>query len=146
MHSRISGQQFPSFADFIGEKATTKLIIVLDQQLKLRQRDQKHLTSIEFTSNNQFMYPAFNGIKFEDPTNYIKQEKPDLDTKHFSLRIIVKKDQQLDELIFVSIQHCCTRDIFEIFMSSAFWPIYVIIDAFMEKQSEKTKQTERICC
>lgn len=65
--------------------------------------------------------------------NYIKGKIPDLNENDISLRMLVKKDQPLDQLTFVSYRLMCTDGLYEEFANAAFWPAHVKIGEFIDK-------------
>lgn len=78
-------------------------------------------------------------ITSDDISTYIKTRLPDIDSQHFSLRMLVKKDKPLETLTFISFRLSCTNDLFNTFMSSSFWPDHVMIGEFFDKQPEKQR-------
>jgi len=69
--------------------------------------------------------------------DYIKNELPNVDVKHFLPRLLVKKGQDLEELTFVSFRLQCTEELYAKFISPDFWPSHVMIGEFVEKPSDK---------
>lgn len=79
-------------------------------------------------------------VKSEDIVNYIKQNVSEFNDSHISLRMLVKKDQSLDDFTFISYRLSCTLDLFDKLMSADFWPEHVMIGEFIEKPPEKRNQ------
>lgn len=69
-------------------------------------------------------------------SSYIIGRKPDLSDKDFALRLLVKKDQKLDDLSFISYRLSCTPEMFDTFIDPSFWPSHVMIGEFFERQRE----------
>lgn len=76
-------------------------------------------------------------ITVDDITSYIKNRLPNVNNDHFSLRMLVKKDQSMDLLTFISFRLSCNDELYEKFMSPTFWPGHVLIGDFFDKQPEK---------
>lgn len=49
------------------------------------------------------------------------------------LRLLVKKDQNLEDLTFISYRLLCTEIIYQQLMESSFWPSHVFIGEFVDK-------------
>lgn len=90
-----------------------------------------HLTKSIYISRLQ---PNVSSDKI---TNFIKSKVPDLNEKDVSLRMLVKKDQPLDQLTFISYRLSCTEEHFSKFMESSFWPQHVMIGEFIEREREQ---------
>lgn len=65
--------------------------------------------------------------------SYIKGKIPEVKENDMALRMLVKKDQPLDELTFVSYRLMCTDGLYEKFADAAFWPAHVKIGEFIDK-------------
>lgn len=73
-------------------------------------------------------------VKAEDISGYIKAKLTEIDEKDFLLRMLVKKDQKMDELTFISYRLACTEEHYSKFMDSSFWPQHVMIGEFIERE------------
>ena len=69
--------------------------------------------------------------------SFIKNKIPDLDSNDVHLRLLVKKDRNVEDLNFVSYRLGCTEILYTQLMNPAFWPSHVMIRDFVERQSEK---------
>lgn len=76
-------------------------------------------------------------VTTDNLVEYIKNELPNVNIKHFLPRLLVKKDQNLEELTYVSFRLQCTEALYDAFISPDFWPNHVKIGEFIEKQSDK---------
>lgn len=76
-------------------------------------------------------------VTAEKITNYIKTKEPALNEKDFLLRMLVKKEQKLDELTFISYRLACTEELYTKFMDSSFWPEHVMIGEFIERERKQ---------
>lgn len=76
-------------------------------------------------------------VTTDNLVEYIKNELPNVDVKHFLPRLLVKKGQNLEELTYVSFRLQCTEALYDAFISPDFWPSHVKIGEFIEKQSDK---------
>lgn len=72
-------------------------------------------------------------------SGYIKQQLPDINENDFMLRMLVKKDQQLDQLSFISFRLQCTDSVYESLMTPSFWPQHVLIGEFYERPRKSLK-------
>lgn len=79
-------------------------------------------------------------VKPDDIVRFMKKNVQGLDESHISLRLLVKKDQSLDDYTFISYRLSCTIELFDVLMSSDFWPKHVMIGEFIEKPAEKRSQ------
>lgn len=64
---------------------------------------------------------------------YLKENVPGINDDLFALRLLVKKDQELDKLSFVSFRLNCNEDLFGKLSDPSFWPAHVMIGEFVEK-------------
>lgn len=69
--------------------------------------------------------------------NYIKNKIPTINEKDIALRLLVKKDQSLEDLTFISYRLSCTEENYEKFIDSSFWPAHVMIGEFIDRPREK---------
>lgn len=76
-------------------------------------------------------------VTTDDLIEYIKNELPNVDVKHFLPCLLVKKVQDLEELSFVSFRLQCTEALYSELISPDFWPNHVMIGEFVEKPSDK---------
>lgn len=76
-------------------------------------------------------------VTVDDITSYIKERLPDTNNEHFSLRLLVKKDQTLDDLTFISYRLSCTEDLYNTLVCPSFWPQHVLIGEFYEKPRDR---------
>lgn len=79
-------------------------------------------------------------ITADNIVNYIGNRVPNLDASHISVRLLVKKDQDLNELSFISYRLSCTEALYDTFMSPTIWPSHVRIGEFVEQQQQRKKQ------
>lgn len=70
-------------------------------------------------------------------STYIKSKIPNLSDNDFALRMLVKKDQNLDDLTFISYRLSCTDEHFTSMLDSFFWPSHVMIGEFIERDRKK---------
>lgn len=76
-------------------------------------------------------------VTIEKITDYVKKKMPELKTNDISLRMLVKKDQKLDELTYISYRLACTEELYSKFMESEFWPAHVMIGEFIERERKR---------
>lgn len=94
----------------------------------------KQFTGLKF-SKSIYISRLETTVTIDDMTNYIKQQLPNVDSKHFNLRLLVKKSQNLADLSFISYRLLCSDDLFELMNRVDFWPSHVKIAEFVEKRS-----------
>lgn len=73
-----------------------------------------------------------NTITANEISEYIKQNIPDVNVNDFNVRILVKKDQQIEKLSFVSFRVSCTPELHVKLFDSSFWPMHVQIGEFFD--------------
>lgn len=71
---------------------------------------------------------------------YVKSKIPDLNENDFSLMMLVKKDQKLDELTFISYRFGCTNELFDKLIDPSFWPPHMMIGEFIERSREEQNE------
>lgn len=76
-------------------------------------------------------------VKADDIVSYITKQTPNIDPSHISVRLLVKRDQDLKELTFVSFRLSCTEDLYDSLISPSFWPQHVRIGVFFEQQKQQ---------
>lgn len=67
-------------------------------------------------------------------STYIKSNITGVSDDDFALRMLVKKDQDLTELSFISYRLNCTNELFDKLMEPSFWPSHVMIGEFIERK------------
>lgn len=72
-------------------------------------------------------------VTAEKISAFIKSKMPLLSDNDISLRMLVKKDQPVNELTFISYRLSCTEENYEKFMDSSFWPSHIMIGEFIER-------------
>lgn len=90
-----------------------------------------HLTKSIYISRLQ------TDVTVDKITGYIKEKLPDIAEKDVLLRMLVKKDQNLSDLTFISYRLQCTEDLYDQFIESSFWPQHVMIGEFIERERER---------
>lgn len=73
-----------------------------------------------------------NDVTVEKITEYITNNVSGAKLEDFALNLLVKKDQALDALSFISFRLRCTPEYYNIFKNSSFWPRHVMIGEFIE--------------
>lgn len=73
-----------------------------------------------------------NNVTIDKITEYIVSNVADAKLEDFAINLLVKKDQALDALSFLSIRLRCTPDYYDIFKNSSFWPSHIMIGEFIE--------------
>lgn len=68
-------------------------------------------------------------VKIEDITQYVNEQVSEDEKKHFSIRLLVKKDQQMS---FISFRLSCTEPLFDKLMPPISWPSHVMIGEFVD--------------
>lgn len=68
--------------------------------------------------------------------SYLKSNIPDIKDDMFALRLLVKKDQKVDQLNFISFRLSCTDSLFNQLIDPSFWPSHVMIGEFVEKRKQ----------
>lgn len=90
--------------------------------------------------NNQIHFNKSVYVSKLEPTvtneklmNFIKKKLPDLTDNDIKLHLLVKKDQKVEDLTFVSFRLLCNETFYEKFIDSSFWPSHVMIGEFIDK-------------
>lgn len=83
-------------------------------------------------------------VTAEKITDYIKTKMPSLSENDISLRMLVKKDQRVDDLTFISYRLSCTEEHYAQFMDTSFWPAHVLIGEFIEKPRKPVNMDDLI--
>lgn len=73
----------------------------------------------------------------------IKNKLPGISDNEFNVRILVKKDQPLDELSFVSFRLMCTEDLYPKCSDPSMWPHFAEIGEWLEQPREKRRLTTK---
>lgn len=73
-----------------------------------------------------------NDVTVDKITSYICGKISDAKLEDFALNMLVKKDQAIDQLSFISFRLRCTPEYFTVFNESSFWPKHVMIGEFIE--------------
>ncbi|RYE21729.1 MAG: hypothetical protein EOP42_25465 [Sphingobacteriaceae bacterium] len=81
-----------------------------------------------------------NTVTADEVTNYIKQNVTVTNDKDLNVRLLVKKDQPIEKLSFVSFRVSCTPELHEKLFDSSFWPRHVKIGEFYD--NPRPKRTE----
>lgn len=76
-------------------------------------------------------------VDVEQMRAYIKRKVPEATDDEFDLRLLVKKDQVLDTLTFVSFRLLCADKHVNTLTDSNFWPSHVMIGNFLERPRPK---------
>ena len=74
-------------------------------------------------------------VTVDDLLDYIKQRMPEINETDILLRMLVKRDQPLDHLSFISFRLQCTDSLYETLILPSFWPSHVMIGEFFERES-----------
>lgn len=90
-----------------------------------------HLTKSIYVSRLQ------NTVSIDQLMAYMKDKITTLNEKDVALRLLVKRDQPLDQLTFISYRLLCTKELYSMLMESSFWPEHVMIGEFIDKPSDK---------
>lgn len=109
-----------------------------NQQAKnLHDANRVVLTKSIFVSRLQ------TNVTVQNIVSYINKNAPSVDSSHFQVRMLVKKDQDLNELSYISFRLSCTDDLYGSFMAPSFWPPHVLIGEFKNfNKSPPTTSTE----
>lgn len=67
---------------------------------------------------------------------YIKRKIPELNDNEVKLNLLVKKDQQIDRLTFVSFRLACVDNLYDKLSEPSFWPRNVLIGEFVERPKQ----------
>lgn len=86
-----------------------------------------HLTKSIYISRLQ------TSVTANDIAKYIKTKVPELNENDVLLRMLVKKEQQLEALTFISFRLSCTEELYVKLIDSSFWPHHVMIGEFIER-------------
>lgn len=78
-------------------------------------------------------------VTVENITDYIKKKMPELKESDISLRMLVKKDQPLSELTYISYRLACTEEHYSKFMDPECWPAHIMIGEFIERERKPVK-------
>lgn len=82
-------------------------------------------------------------VTAEKICDYIKSKMP-LGENDVSLRMLVKKDQKVDDLTFISYRLSCTDENYDKFMEPSFWPAHVLIGEFIERERKPVNMDDFI--
>lgn len=77
-----------------------------------------------------------NDVTVDKITSYICGKISDAKLEDFALNMLVKKDQAIDQLSFISFRLRCTPEYFAVFSESSFWPKHVMIGEFIETKKK----------
>lgn len=69
---------------------------------------------------------------------YVKENVPGIADNMFDLRLLVKKDQNLEELNFISFRLNCDDNLFSKLIDPGFWPSHVMIGEFVERSKPRS--------
>lgn len=97
-----------------------------------------HLTKAIYISRLQ------TSVTAELISGYIKAKIPELNENDISLHLLIKKDQPLDELTFISFRLSCTEEHYSKFKDSSFWPAHVMIGEFIERARRQANMDDII--
>lgn len=78
-----------------------------------------------------------NSITADDLTKYIKSNATVVNDTDLSVRLLVKKDQPIEKLSFVSFRVSCTSELHTKLFDPAFWPKHVRIGEFFDNPRPK---------
>lgn len=92
-----------------------------------RTRTQSNLTKSIYVSR---LSPTVNS---EQLRTYITSRVDETSQDDIDLRMLVKKDQKLEDLTFISYRILCTENLYERLINSSFWPSHVFIGDFVER-------------
>lgn len=81
-------------------------------------------------------------MTIESLTDFVKSKMPEVVERDFTLRMLVKKDQQLDTLNFLSFRLSCTDDIHKKVNDGEFWPKGIMIGEFIERPRKTVSLNE----
>lgn len=79
-------------------------------------------------------------VTTDELIDYVKECIPDVSEEHFSVYMLVKKEQQLDKLSFVSFRVSCTSELHKQLFDPSFWPGHVSIGPFYNNPRPKKIQ------
>lgn len=71
------------------------------------------------------------GVTVDGVMMYLNSQIPDLVENKVAIRMLVKKDQDVNELQFISFRISCTEDLFPKLSEPAFWPSYIKMREFV---------------
>lgn len=69
--------------------------------------------------------------------SYIKSQISEVNENDFTVRMLVKKDQNMEILTFVSFRITCTNELYTKIMHPDFWPSGILIGEFFERKSSQ---------
>lgn len=81
-------------------------------------------------------------VTTEKIAHYIKTKTPDLKENDILLRMLVKKDQSLDDLTFISFRLSCTEELYVKLIDPSFWPEHVKIGEFIERERKQASVSD----
>lgn len=82
-------------------------------------------------------------VSTEQIADHIKTYVPNIDEKTFKVNKLVKKEQSLEKLSFVSFRVACAESHYRQLSDPSFWPAHVMIGEFVERP-RKTKLSDFI--
>lgn len=77
-------------------------------------------------------------VSCEKIVNYIKKQVPDVDEKNFKVHMLVKKDQSLEKLTYISFRVACVDSFYDKLCDPSFWPSHVLVGEFVERPRKAT--------
>lgn len=70
-------------------------------------------------------------VDVDKMSSYVINNSTNLKKDDFSLHLLVKRDQRLDDLNFISFRLSCNTDLYESLIKPEFWPSHVLIGDFI---------------
>lgn len=102
-------------------------------QSKLPVSPYAHLTKSMYLSN-------FSPTTTADMiTALIKRKLPTIDDNDFKVRILVKKDQPLNNFTFISFRISCTDELYPLCSDPSIWPDFAVMGQWLDKPRQKRK-------
>ena len=114
----------------------------LTAPIRNSQKPQRQSHTSKFTKS-LYLRNFAPTVTVEIISSMIKRKIVNADDSNFSVRLLVKKDQQLDDLTFVSFRLMCTEEIFPKCSDPAIWPDFAEIGEWIERP-RKTRRVAEI--
>lgn len=140
--SRVDKKAVSQKSSFVGRRLTSGTNANLNHGLGSPVIEQSgtrnpHRGFVDNFSKSLYVSKLKPSVTVESIATYLKESVPGITDDMFALRRLVKKDQNLDVLNFISFRLNCNDDLFNRLSDPSFWPAHVMIGEFIEKSKFK---------
>lgn len=102
----------------------------------------KRISPYAHLSKSIYVSRLKNDVTIDKITGFISGKIPGVKLEDFALNMLVKKDQALDQLSFISFRLRCTPEYYVKFKDASFWPKHVMIGDFIEQPRKQTQVSD----